>query len=149
MKALLILGTNLGNREENLKRAEELIERFVGEVLKRSSVVETKPFGVEKQPPFLNYGLLVETIHPPFELLKLVKWIERRVGRFQTFRWGPRVIDIDIVRYGNLKIETEELKIPHPGLKEREFFRKLEEEVLNGNLLLNGLQVVKPTGVRS
>ncbi|TCK05267.1 2-amino-4-hydroxy-6-hydroxymethyldihydropteridine diphosphokinase [Phorcysia thermohydrogeniphila] len=125
MRVVLILGTNLGNRLDNLKRAEELIRKFVGRILRRSPVFETPPFGVEKQPPFLNYGLLVETHHPPFELLRLVKWIEKRVGRYRTFRWGPRVIDVDIVKYGDVKISVEELQIPHPGLKDREFFRKI------------------------
>ena len=82
MRTILILGTNLGNRVENLKRAEELIEKFVGMILKRSKIIETAPFGVVNQPPFLNYGLLVDTYHPPFELLKLLKWIEKRVGRY-------------------------------------------------------------------
>ena len=125
MRTILILGTNLGNRVENLKRAEELIEKLVGRILKRSKVIETAPFGVVNQPPFLNYGLLVDTYHPPFELLKLLKWIEKRVGRYRTFRWGPRVVDIDIVKYGNLFVDTEELRIPHPGLQCREFFKSI------------------------
>ncbi len=125
MRTILILGTNLGNRVENLKRAEELIEKLVGRILKRSRIIETAPFGVVNQPPFLNYGLLVDTYHPPFELLKLLKWIEKRVGRYRTFRWGPRVVDIDIVKYGNLFIDTEELRIPHPGLQCREFFKSI------------------------
>ncbi|RUM42020.1 MAG: 2-amino-4-hydroxy-6-hydroxymethyldihydropteridine diphosphokinase [Desulfurobacterium sp.] len=125
MRTVLILGTNLGNRVENLKRAEELIEKLVGRILKRSEIIETAPFGVVNQPPFLNYGLLVDTEHPPFELLKLLKWIEKRAGRYRTFRWGPRVVDIDIVKYGNLFVDTEELKIPHPGLQCREFFKSI------------------------
>ena len=125
MRTILILGTNLGNRVENLKRAEKLIEKLVGRILKRSRIIETAPFGVVNQPPFLNYGLLVDTYHPPFELLKLLKWIEKRVGRYRTFRWGPRVVDIDIIKYGNLFVDTEELKIPHPGLKDRSFFKSI------------------------
>ena len=125
MRTILILGTNLGNRVENLKRAEKLIEKLVGRILKRSRIIETAPFGVVNQPPFLNYGLLVDTYHPPFELLKLLKWIEKRVGRYRTFRWGPRVVDIDIVKYGNLFVDTEELRIPHPGLQCREFFKSI------------------------
>jgi len=133
MKVVLILGTNLGNRWENLKRAEELIKKFVGRILKKSPVLETAPFGVEKQPPFLNYGLLVETCHPPFELLRLVKWIEKRVGRYRTFRWGPRVIDVDIVKYGNLRINLPELRVPHPGLKSRKFFKEICSSLLEDN----------------
>ena len=139
MRAVLILGSNIGNRKENLKRAEQLIEKFCGKILKRSSVLETAPFGVENQPYFLNYGLLIDTFHPPFELLKLIKWIERRAGRYPTYRWGPRVIDVDIVLYGNIRIETPALTIPHKGLKDRDFFKRITAELLNSNLFLNGL----------
>ncbi|WP_163328123.1 2-amino-4-hydroxy-6-hydroxymethyldihydropteridine diphosphokinase [Desulfurobacterium thermolithotrophum] len=127
MKVVLILGTNLGNRLDNLKRAEELIEKFVGRILKKTEIIETAPFGVVNQPSFLNYGLLIDTYHPPFELLKLLKWIEKRVGRYKTFRWGPRVVDIDIIKYENLFINTKSLKIPHPGLQHRAFFVKIYE----------------------
>ncbi len=131
MKAALILGSNIGNRRENLKRAEQLIEKFCGRILKRSSILETAPFGVLNQPYFLNYGLLIETPHPPFELLKLIKWIERRTGRYPTYRWGPRVVDVDIVLYGKVRIETPALTVPHRGLKDRDFFRKILNELLN------------------
>ena len=131
MKTVLILGSNIGNRRENLKRAEELIEKFCGRVLKRSSILETAPFGVLNQPYFLNCGLLIETPHPPFELLKLIKWIEKRTGRYPTYRWGPRVVDVDIVLYGKVRIETPALTVPHRGLKDRDFFRKILNELLN------------------
>ncbi len=139
MKAVLILGSNIGNRRENLKRAEKLIEKFCGRVLKRSSILETAPFGVSNQPYFLNYGLLIETPHPPFELLKLVKWIERITGRFPTYRWGPRVVDVDIVLYGNYRIGTPALTIPHKGLRDRDFFKRITAELLDGNLFFNRL----------
>ena len=139
MKTVLILGSNIGNRRENLKRAEELIEKFCGRVLKRSSILETAPFGVSNQPYFLNYGLLIETPHPPFELLKLVKWIERITGRFPTYRWGPRVVDVDIVLYGNYRIGTPALTIPHKGLRDRDFFKRITAELLDGNLFFNRL----------
>ncbi len=129
MEALLILGSNLGNRKENIRRAISLIERFVGKVLKESSLLETAPFGVVNQPPFLNKGVLVETFHPPWELLRLLKWIEKRVGRFPTYRWGPRVVDVDLVFYGKVKVDTKELKLPHPGLKDRYFFKEIYGEV--------------------
>ena len=131
MKTVLILGSNIGNRAENLKRAEQLIEKFCGKILRRSSILETAPFGVPNQPYFLNYGLLIETSHPPFELLRLVKWIEKRAGRFPTYRWGPRTVDIDIVTYGNIKVETRSLKIPHPGLQDREFFKHIYQQLTN------------------
>jgi 2-amino-4-hydroxy-6-hydroxymethyldihydropteridine diphosphokinase len=134
MKSLLILGSNLGNRKENIERAKGLIEKFAGRIVRESSLLETPPFGVLNQPAFLNKGVLIETHHPPMELLNLLKWIEKRVGRYPTYRWGPRVIDVDIATYGKVKIKTEKLKLPHPGLWEREFFRKIYEEVM-GELL--------------
>jgi len=133
LKVLLILGSNIGNRKENLKKAEELIEKFVGKILKRSSIIETAPFGVVNQPRFLNFGLLVDAIHPPFELLGLVKWIEKRVGRYRTYRWGPRVVDVDIITIEDVSIDTPLLKVPHPGLGKREFFRRIFSELCGGS----------------
>jgi 2-amino-4-hydroxy-6-hydroxymethyldihydropteridine diphosphokinase len=74
-------------------------------------------------------GVLMETFHPPQELLYLAKWIEKQVGRYPTYRWGPRVIDVDIITYDEVKINTPRLKIPHPGLKDRDFFRKIYFEL--------------------
>jgi 2-amino-4-hydroxy-6-hydroxymethyldihydropteridine diphosphokinase len=128
-EVIFILGSNLGNRLTNLERAIYFLEKEAGKVLKRTDIYETTPFGVEKQPPFLNTGILMETFHPPQELLYLVKWIERQVGRYPTYRWGPRVIDVDIITYDEVKISTPRLKIPHPGLKDRDFFRKIYFEL--------------------
>ena len=136
MRALLILGSNLGNRKENIERAVKLIERFAGRIIRESSLLETPPFGVLNQPAFLNKGVLIETHHPPTELLNLLKWIEKRAGRYPTYRWGPRVIDVDVATYGNVRVKTEKLKLPHPGLWEREFFRKIYEEVMREPLPL-------------
>jgi len=132
VRALLILGSNLGNRKENIERAVKLIERFAGKILAESSLLETPPFGVLNQPTFLNKGVLIETVHPPMELLKVLKWIEKRVGRYPTYRWGPRVIDVDIATYGSVRVETKKLKLPHPGLWEREFFKRIYREVMRG-----------------
>jgi 2-amino-4-hydroxy-6-hydroxymethyldihydropteridine diphosphokinase len=131
MRAVLILGSNIGNRPGNIRRARDLIGFLIGRILKQTDVIETKPFGFARQPYFLNCGFLVDTSHPPFLLLKLVKYVEKRVGRYRTFHWGPRVIDIDIVTYGNLRIDTKNLKIPHPGLKDRDFFRDIYSELIS------------------
>jgi len=129
MKVLLILGANLGDRKKNLEVAVELIRFHAGKVLRETEPIETPPFGVKNQPYFLNKGVLISPFHPPFELLKVLKWIEKRVGRYPTYRWGPRVVDIDIVTYGNLKIDTPFLTVPHPGLRDREFFRSIYTEL--------------------
>ena len=136
MRALLILGSNLGNRKENIERAVKLIERFAGRIIRESSLLETPPFGILNQPAFLNKGVLIKTHHLPMELLNLSKWIEKRVGRYPTYRWGPRVIDVDVATYGSVRVKTEKLKLPHPGLWEREFFRKIYEEVMREPLPL-------------
>ncbi|SNR75021.1 2-amino-4-hydroxy-6-hydroxymethyldihydropteridine diphosphokinase [Desulfurobacterium atlanticum] len=124
-KVILALGTNLGNRKENLKKAIISISRFAGKVLKETEILETKPFGITNQPYFLNQGILIETYHPPLLLLKILKEIEKRNGRFKTFRWGPRTIDIDILIYDDLAIKTTQLQIPHPGIENRDFFQRI------------------------
>jgi len=135
-KAVIVGGSNLGNREENLRRGFELVSLFAGKTLKTTPFLYTAPFGVEKQPPFVNAGVLVETYHPPLELLRLLKWIEKRVGRYPTYRWGPRVLDLDLVLYEGVRVESSELTLPHPGLRERDFFKELVEELLGENLHL-------------
>ncbi|RME63560.1 MAG: 2-amino-4-hydroxy-6-hydroxymethyldihydropteridine diphosphokinase, partial [Nitrospirae bacterium] len=91
------------------------------EVIKVSGLYYTKPWGYEDQPEFVNLAVEAETDLSPEELLKRVKTIERALGREDTFRWGPRVVDIDILFYDNLVIETDTLKIPHPYIAERDF----------------------------
>jgi 2-amino-4-hydroxy-6-hydroxymethyldihydropteridine diphosphokinase len=135
-KAVIIGGSNLGHREENLKKGFKLLSLFAGRVLKTTPFLYTAPFGVEKQPYFVNAGVLIETYHPPFELLKLLKWIERRAGRYPTYRWGPRVLDLDLVIYEGIKVKSRELTLPHPGLRERDFFRKLVKELLGESFYL-------------
>ena len=84
---------------------------------------ETAPFGVLDQPSFLNQVLEVEWQGSPRELLNAVKAVEAAVGRRQTYRWGPREIDVDILLFDELTVREEGLTIPHPGLPEREFVR--------------------------
>ncbi|OMH40066.1 2-amino-4-hydroxy-6-hydroxymethyldihydropteridine diphosphokinase [Desulfurobacterium indicum] len=133
-KVLLCIGTNLGNRKHNIERALNAIDKYAGRILKTTDIMETKPFGVTRQPNFLNIGVLIKTEHPPFLLLNILKRLEKKVGRYPTYRWGPRVIDIDILTYENLRIGTKKLKIPHPGIKERDFFKKALELTKEGAL---------------
>ncbi len=86
-----------------------------------SSWFETDPVGVRDQPPFLNLAVQAETTLEPGDLLSEVKRIEYEVGRRPTFRWGPRVVDIDILLYGDLVLETPDLVIPHPRMEQRAF----------------------------
>jgi 2-amino-4-hydroxy-6-hydroxymethyldihydropteridine diphosphokinase len=86
-----------------------------------SSLYRTAPVGVTDQPDFLNLAVQAETVLEPHELLTLVKRVERDIGRRPTFRWGPRVVDIDILLYGDRVLETPELTIPHPQMSNRAF----------------------------
>jgi 2-amino-4-hydroxy-6-hydroxymethyldihydropteridine diphosphokinase len=120
--AYLGLGSNLGDRRRNLEQAvERLTDTPRIRVLRVSSFRETEPFGVQDQPLFLNGVAEIETDLQPPALLAAVKQIERDMGRVATYRWGPRLIDIDILLYDRIRWESAELTIPHPGLLERSF----------------------------
>ncbi len=116
----LALGTNLGDRLANLKAAIDLLSRSA--VLgPRSNIYETPPWGYADQPAFLNMAVKCKTDLDAASLLKRLKQIEVEVGRVESFRWGPRQMDIDILFYDDLVFESESLVIPHPHLHERAF----------------------------
>ncbi|MBN1573143.1 MAG: 2-amino-4-hydroxy-6-hydroxymethyldihydropteridine diphosphokinase [Deltaproteobacteria bacterium] len=124
--AFLGLGSNIGDREKNLETAETLISGIEGvDVISSSAIYETEPVGVTDQPKFLNGVLEIETTLSPEELLVRLKGVEGRMGRADTVRWGPRIIDIDILLFGDRAVETVvddmELKIPHPEMTKRGF----------------------------
>jgi len=127
--AYLALGTNLGSRKRNLIKACKLLEECGVKVTKTSKIYETKAVSRIKQPKFLNQCVEVQTEHSPQKLLKICQLIERQMGRKRSTpkRAGyekPRIIDIDILLYENLKINTRTLKIPHPRMHLREFVLK-------------------------
>lgn len=119
-KAFIGMGTNLGKREANLREALRQLAPEV-KVVKESSVYETMPWGVTNQPPFLNMVIEGETKLEPEALLGALKGIEREMGRRTTVRYGPRVIDLDILLYDDLVWDTTDLHIPHTRLAERRF----------------------------
>jgi 2-amino-4-hydroxy-6-hydroxymethyldihydropteridine diphosphokinase len=123
------IGSNLGTRQENCSRAVELVVEKRGiKVQKKSSLYETEPWGVKDQPRFINMVVQIETTLKPNDLLRLLKDIEREIGRQDSFRWGPRMIDLDILLFNALVLNEENLQIPHPCLHEREFvLRPLNE----------------------
>ncbi len=122
VKAYIGLGSNLGNRSGNIEEATDSLKAVDSiEVKKISSIYETEPEGVEDQPHFLNCALEVETNLPPRKLLASLKAIERQMGRSRGKRCGPRIIDLDILLYGDLVMEEADLEIPHPLLAERLF----------------------------
>lgn len=116
----IALGTNLGDRESNLRAAIEAMPPQVI-VLAESHIYETPPWGYEDQPAFLNMVIKGETGLEPEALLKYLKQLEVELGRESNFRWGPRLIDLDILFYDDLVINTPPLVIPHPRLHERAF----------------------------
>ncbi len=116
----LALGTNLGDRFGNLRAAVEALAPDVA-VLAESRVYETPPWGYEDQPAFMNMAVKTETDLSPVDLLAHLKHLEEELGRRQSFHWGPRLIDIDILFYDNLVMDTPQLVIPHPRLHERAF----------------------------
>ncbi len=116
----LALGSNLGDRAANLQAAISALPLAVT-VLAQSPVYETPPWGLTDQPPFLNMALKGETTLGPVELLKQLKILETRLGRLPAVRWGPRLIDIDILFYSDLVLDIQGLVIPHPRLQDRAF----------------------------
>jgi 2-amino-4-hydroxy-6-hydroxymethyldihydropteridine diphosphokinase len=119
-QAYLALGSNLGDRAENLQSAISFL-RLKAKVITCSAVYETPPWGYEEQPKFLNQVIEVETDLTPGDLLDYVKEVEREIGRKETFRYGPRSIDIDILFYDDLVVNTPPLNIPHAQIAERAF----------------------------
>jgi 2-amino-4-hydroxy-6-hydroxymethyldihydropteridine diphosphokinase len=117
----LALGSNLGDRAENLRLAREQIETPDLHVLRASSIYETAPRDVEDQPWFLNQVLECETDLFPRQLLGRLQKIERKMGRKRTLAKGPREIDLDILLFGNAVVKAPELEVPHPRLPERRF----------------------------
>ncbi len=123
-KIYIGIGSNLGNREENCRKAVEGLHEHGIKVLKSSSMIETAPWGIEEQPKFINMAVEAETRLVPGELLKILKEIESGLGRRPAERWGPRIIDLDVLFYDDLVMKTTDLEIPHPGIKDREFVLK-------------------------
>ena len=142
--AYLGLGANEGDREaaigaalRGLHQPPEIV------VTRRSSLYETVPVGVTNQPDFLNAVAEVRTALPPRELLARVLHLERQMGRVRTQRWGPRVIDVDILLYGDLVLIGPQLIIPHPRITERAFVLQPLAEVAPDALFPDGETVQK------
>ncbi len=117
----LLLGSNLGNRKEILDNAIELLTENVGVIISQSKDYETKPWGVTDQPDFLNLAIALHTKLKPLEILEHTQAIENQLGRVRKEKWGARLIDIDVMFYGNEIIDEPNLKIPHPLMQERDF----------------------------
>ncbi len=115
------IGSNMGNRQAHCRNAIEKLKDKGIVIKKVSSMYETKPWGLEEQPDFINMAVEAETGLSPDELLKVIKEVEEEMGREETVKWGPRTIDLDILFYDDLIISMEHLEIPHPLLHKRDF----------------------------
>jgi 2-amino-4-hydroxy-6-hydroxymethyldihydropteridine diphosphokinase len=136
------MGSNLGEREENVRRALALVERDLG-ALRSSALYETDPVGVTDQPKFVNAVAELRTETPPRELLECLLTIERELGRDRSSerRWGPRVIDLDVLLYGDEVIDEPGLTVPHPRLAERRFALEPLHELAPDLVLPDGRRV--------
>ena len=122
MRAYVALGANIGDREQTMRRALDLLDADPElEVVAVSRFRETAPVGVVDQPPFLNAAAAIETALGPRELLGRLLVVERSLGRRRGARWGPRTIDLDLLVHGDLVVDEEGLHVPHPRLHERRF----------------------------
>jgi 2-amino-4-hydroxy-6-hydroxymethyldihydropteridine diphosphokinase len=127
--AYLGLGTNLGSRRRNLSAARRRLRQKGARILRQSRVIETEPWGDTNQPRFLNQVLEVEWPETARRLLATAKAVEREGGREPTRRWGPRVIDVDILIFGDEHISDRDLQIPHPGINDRQFVQRSLREL--------------------
>lgn len=120
-KIYILLGTNLGDRFQQLDLARKQLETHVGAIIEASSIYETAAWGVEDQPAFLNQVVLIASELQPLACLDLTQHIEQELGRIRIKKWGERVIDIDILYFNQEIIDLPSLQIPHPYIAERRF----------------------------
>ena len=124
-RAYIALGSNLGDRVAHLRRAREALAALPETILLRQSAIEeTSPLGGMPQPPYLNQMVLLDTGLEPRALLHACQAIEREEGRERTEHWGPRTLDLDIVRFGSRQVSDRDLIIPHPELSNRDFWQR-------------------------
>jgi 2-amino-4-hydroxy-6-hydroxymethyldihydropteridine diphosphokinase len=125
----IAFGSNLGERKKNISRALSLLSSKCT-ILKTSTIIETEPVGITNQPQFLNGVVKVETSLEPRELLEFLLSIEKKLGRERTLKNGPRIIDLDILLYGDVMVNEPGLTIPHPRMEERDFVMIPLKEVM-------------------
>ncbi|MGR3809874.1 2-amino-4-hydroxy-6-hydroxymethyldihydropteridine diphosphokinase [Jiulongibacter sp. NS-SX5] len=146
----LALGSNLDNRELALQNARESIEKEIGEIVKCSSIIETKAWGITDQPDYLNQVIQVNTKLWPLEVIRLALSIEDQIGRKRLQKWGSRLIDIDVLYFNDWHFDTPDLIIPHPFIQHRDFVLKPLTEIapqfvhpiiqISNQMLLNSLK---------
>jgi 2-amino-4-hydroxy-6-hydroxymethyldihydropteridine diphosphokinase len=120
MKAVIALGANIGNPQENLDVAVALLKEAT-DVIAVSNYYQTAPVGGPEQPDYLNAVCIIESELPAMDLLSLLHGIEKSMGRERLEHWGPRTIDLDLIQFGTLLSKSDELQLPHPRAHERRF----------------------------
>ena len=135
MKAVVALGANLENPREAVELAIALL-REATDVKKVSSLYETKPVGGPEQDNYINAVCVIDSDLPALDLLDLLNGIEKSMGRVRIEKWGPRIIDLDLIQYGNILSSSEELELPHPRAFERKFVLEPWYEIEPDEILL-------------
>ncbi len=135
MKAVIALGSNMGDSSENLDLALALL-REATELLLVSSYYRTKPVGGPEQPDYLNAVCVIESELAAMDLLQLLHGIEKSMGRERCERWGPRTIDLDLIQFGGLLSKSAQLELPHPRAHERKFVLEPWHEIEPDAILL-------------
>ena len=120
-QVFISLGSNLGDRIQNINKAVHRIESTLGVIIKQSALYETKPWGKHDQPDFLNQVILLYSDKIPQECLNTLSSIERELGRKRDEKWGARIIDLDLLYVNDQNINTQKLILPHPGIPNRRF----------------------------
>lgn len=151
-KAYLSLGSNIGNRKENILKAYEILEDEVIKIVKKSSFYETAPVGYEEQDFFVNSVIEITTDLGPYELLEKCHLIEKALKRKRVIRWGPRTIDVDILLFNDLELNDPDLIIPHKEIKNRAFvlmpLSEIDDSIeITGNKIQALISNLDTTGV--
>ena len=127
--AFIGIGSNMGDSKENIELALEKMEDEATKIVKKSELIATKAWGLEDQPDFLNGVVQIETYYEPMTLLRFLQNIENELGRIREVKWGPRLIDLDILFYNDEIIYSEDLLVPHPYIEERDFVLEPMKEI--------------------
>ena len=135
MKAVIALGANIGNPEEQMQLAIAML-REATDVIAVSSIYTTEPVGGPEQPDYVNAICIAESDLPAADLLSLLHGIEKTLGRERVERWGPRTIDLDLIQYGTILSSAQELELPHPRAHERRFVLEPWHEIEPDAILL-------------
>ena len=130
VEVILLLGSNCEPENLFMDNAVDLIQKKTGKILKIGNRIITKPYGIKEQKDFHNQLIKIQTLLTPHELLREIKLIETEVGRSESQRWGEREIDIDIIFYDKIKMESPILTIPHPQVYKRDFVKDMLKDFL-------------------